>query len=115
MKYYQEILLSKLSNTGWELLLEDNDSDWNVESSWKVRSIREAYGTEIEVLFFLDPMAGIFNKKPSVWCITAYLSLEGSEINTDSIADTVLSKGKIQKNIEDFVNELNDYRSKIHS
>ena len=115
MKYYQEILLSKLSNAGWELFFEDNDSDWRIEAAWKIRSIREVYGIEVEISFRLDPLAGIFNQKPRVWCITAYQSVEGNEQYTDSIADTALSKGKIQQNIEDFVNEINDYRSKIHS
>ena len=37
MKHYKELLLKKLSDSGWVLIEQDNDTDWWLEESWKIK------------------------------------------------------------------------------
>ena len=51
MKYYKELLLKKLTDSGWELEEQNNDTDWWLEEYWKVKSIKDSWGKEIYIMF----------------------------------------------------------------
>lgn len=55
MKYYKELLLKKLADTGWELVAQNDDTDWWLEEFWKVKSIQQNWGEEVYILFLVDP------------------------------------------------------------
>ena len=115
MKHYKEYLLSKLSNSGWELIEEDCGCDWWLESTWRIQSTRESYGLEMSVLFLIDPMCNVLSLKSRVQSIEAHTEVIPGKPLGDSIADAVLMKGKIDKNIDGFMEDVNLYRNSVCS
>ena len=111
MKYYKELLLKKLSDSGWELLGQDSDTDWWLEESWKVRSIQQNWGEEIYILFLVDPQYDGTNKSQAVWAVMAVKEIPNErQIGDEGIIQMDLVKGKFNKKLEAFVHGINEYR-----
>lgn len=115
MKYYKELLLSKLSDTGWEFIEEDDDTDWWLESSWKIRSIRESYGLEIYILFLVDPQYDGINKSSAVWAVGAYQEIPTERPLENGIAIMYMVKGQLSQKLIEFLNSVNVYRHNANS
>ena len=115
MKYYKELLLTKLSQTGWEFIEEDDDTDWWLESSWKIKSIRESYGLEIYILFLVDPQYDGINKSSAVWAVGAYKEIPAERPMGNEITEMDMVKGKFDQKLTEFVDNVNFYRHNANS
>ena len=115
MKYYKELLLKKLSDSGWELFEKDDETDWWVESVWKIRSIKQNYGKVIFVLFLVDPQYDGTNKSSAVWAVGAFEKLPLDRPLEDGISIMDMVKGKFDEKLAQFVTEINRYRDEAHS
>jgi hypothetical protein len=55
MRPFKRQLLGLLSESGWELVSRDDDTNWWVEEHWLVRSVRENWGQELVLSFLVEP------------------------------------------------------------
>ncbi|MFL0805628.1 MAG: hypothetical protein K6L81_18085 [Agarilytica sp.] len=115
MKYYKELLLKKLVDTGWELTQQDDDTDWWLESYWKLTSVKQNYGHEIYVLFLVDPQYDGQNKGSAVWAVGAYEQIPTDRPLEDGVSIMDMVKGKLGDKLSMFVKEINEHRNEIHS
>lgn len=115
MKYYKELLLKKLTDSGWELTEEVDDTDWWLESYWKIKSVRQNYGQELFVLFLVDPQYDGHNKGSAVWAVGAYERKPTDRPLEDGISVISMMKGKFDEKLSEFVNEINVHRNQVHS
>ncbi|MBL4798893.1 MAG: hypothetical protein JKY50_15865 [Oleispira sp.] len=115
MKYYKKLLLTKLSETGWEFIEEDADTDWWLESSWKIKSIKESYGLELYILFLVDPHYDGMNKSSAVWAVGAFQEIPTERPMENGIAVMDMVKGKFDQKLTEFVGDINFYRNNAHS
>ena len=115
MKYYKELLLKKLSDTGWELVEENEDTDWWLESWWRIRSNKQFYGYEIFILFLVDPMYDGNNKSSAVWAVGAHEEIPTRRPINEGVCEMDLVKGKFDEKLTKFVGALNEHRNKNHS
>ena len=115
MNYYKEQLLKKLSNDGWELLEEDDNTDWWLESYWNVKSVKQNYSLAFHVLFLVDPMYVGQNKGSAVWAVGAYKELPSECPLEGSICMMRMMKGKFDEKLGEFVTCVNEYRNETHS
>ncbi len=115
MKYYKELLLKKLIDTGWELTERDDDTDWWLESSWKLTSIKQNYGHHIYVLFLVDPQYDGQNKGSAVWAIGAYGQIPSDRPLDGEISFMHMVKGKFEEKLSLFTGEVNEYRNGFRS
>lgn len=115
MKYYKELLLKKLCDSGWELLEKDDETDWWLESYWKIKSIKNNYGKVIYILFLVDPMYDGNIKSSAVWAVGAFEKLPSSRPLIDGISLMDMVKGKFDQKLTKFVIEINGYRDEVHS
>jgi hypothetical protein len=114
MKHYKELLLGKLASTGWELLALDDDTDWWLEESWKIKSIQQNWGEEIYILFLVDPQYEGRIKSQAVWAVRAVKEVPVDRpLGNECILEMDLQKGKLDHNLEVFVQGINEYRNKI--
>jgi hypothetical protein len=112
MKHYKELLLKKLSNTGWELVEQDDDFDWWLEEAWKIKSIHQSYGLELYILFLVDPQYEGFKKSQAVWAVMAVKEIPNNRpIDNEEIIEMDLQKGKFDQKLENFVSGINKYRN----
>ncbi len=113
MKHYKELLLKKLSDSGWELNEQDDDTDWWLEESWKIKSIQQNWGEEIYILFLVDPQYEGVKKSQAVWAVMAVKELPVNRPLSDvGIIEMDLQKGKFDKKLDEFIKGINTYRNK---
>ena len=113
MKYYKELLLKKLSDDGWELTTQDDETDWWLEEYWIIKSVKQSYGYTLHVLFLVDPMYDGNKKSQAVWAIAAAETLPANRpINDECLVEMDLQKGKFDIKLNTFVEEINEQRSK---
>ena len=114
MKHYKELLLNKLTTSGWELIEQDSDTDWWLEDSWRIKSVKQNWGEELNILFLVDPQFEGNDKSQAVWAIMAIKSIPSERpIGDEGIIQMDLVKGKFEQKLEDFVQGVNEYRNKI--
>jgi hypothetical protein len=111
MKYYKELLLKELTNTGWELAEEDDNTDWWLESYWKIKSVKQNYGQEIFVIFLVDPQYDGHNKSSAVWAVGAFEKIPTERPMEDCISEMCMMKGKFDEKLTEFVRKINEYRN----
>lgn len=115
MKYYKELLLKKLAETGWERTVESDDTDWWLESWWKIRSNKQSYGYELYILFLVDPQYDGNNKSSAVWAVGAQREIPHQRPLNEGICEMDMVKGKFDEKLTKFVSVLNEHRNEIHS
>jgi hypothetical protein len=114
MKHYKELLLQKLSTTGWELIEQDDDTDWWLDETWRIKSIQQGWGEEIYILFLVDPQYEGTKKDTAVWAVMAVNEVPTERpIGNQGIIEMDLVKGKFDQKLEGFVQGINEYRNKI--
>ena len=113
MKHYKELLLKKLSDSGWVLTEQDNDTDWWLEESWKIKSTKESWGKEINILFLVDPQYEGTIKSQAVWAVMAAKEIPNDRPVDDDegITQMDLAKGKFDVRLSSFVKSINEFRS----
>ena len=102
MKHYKELLLRTLVDCGWELLGRDDGSEWRLEESWKIRSVRQHWGQEIFVVFLVDPMYDRLEKHRAIWAIAAFTELPAQRPLHPGIATIDLQKGRFDDKLRTF-------------
>lgn len=113
MKHYKELLLKKLSDTGWELVQQDTDTEWWLEETWKIKSLQDSWGKELNILFLVDPQYDGTNKSQAVWAVMASSKIpKDRPINDEGVTQMDLVKGKFDSKLNEFVDNINAYRSK---
>jgi hypothetical protein len=114
MKHYKELLLKKLIDSGWELIEQDDDTDWWLEESWKIRSVQQNWGEKIYILFLVDPQFEGTKKSQAIWAVMAVKEIpDDRPIGDKGIIEMDLQKGKFDQKLEEFVQGINEYRNKI--
>jgi hypothetical protein len=114
MKYYKELLRQKLLSTGWELIEQDDDTDWWLDEAWRLRSTQQHWGEEVYILFLVDPQYEGQKKSTAVWAIMAANGIPAERpIGNEGITEMNLQKGKFNQKLEDFVSNINEYRNNI--
>ena len=114
MKHYKELLLSKLSVSGWELTEQDDDTDWWLEEIWRIRSVQQNWGAEVCILFLVDPQYEGRKKSQAVWAVMAANEVPAERpIGDEGIVLMDLMKGKFDQKLADFVRGINEYRNNI--
>jgi hypothetical protein len=112
---FRTLLRGRLDRDGWEVAAIDDDTDWWVDQHWEIRSMRQAHGLTIFLNFMVDPMYEGADKSSAVWSITASTCLPtGSTDRKDEVATMVLQKGRLNRNLSEFVCRLNTYRDDRH-
>jgi hypothetical protein len=112
---FRTLLHGRLDKDGWEVAAIDDDTDWWVDQHWEIRSTRQAYGLTLFLNFMVDPMYDGADKSSAVWSITASTCLPaGSKDKKDEITAMVLQKGRLNRNLSEFVRQLNAYRDNRH-
>lgn len=114
MKHYKELLLKKLADSGWELVAQDDDTDWWLEESWQIKSIQQNWGEEIYILFLVDPQYEGAKKSQAVWAVMAVNEVPTERpLGDEEIVQMDLVKGKFDQKLQDFVEGINEYRNTI--
>lgn len=114
MKHYKELLLKKLAGSGWGLVSQDDDTDWWLEESWKIKSIQQNWGEEIYILFLVDPQYEGAIKSQAVWAVMAVNEVPTERpLGDEGIIQMDLMKGKFDQKLQEFVEGINEYRNKI--
>ena len=112
MKHYKELLLKKLSNSGWELVEKSDDTDWWLEEHWKVKSNQQNWGLEIYILFLVDPQYEGTIKSQAIWAIQAVKKIPVQRpIDNEELIEMDLVKGKFDKKLESFIEGINEFRN----
>ena len=114
MKYYKELLLRKLANSGWELVEIDEDTDWWLESVWRIKSIRQNYGLELFISFLVDPQYDGVNKSSAVYSIEAFKEFPHERPLKNGLASLYFLNGKLNRVMEEFLVEINYFRNKVN-
>ena len=115
MKYYKELLLTKLVDSGWELKGKDDDTDWWLESYWTIQSIKQNYGFEIFILFLVDPHYDGMDKETAVWAVGAFDEVPLEYRSDEEICVMDFVKGKLEEKLTKFVGEINEHRNTTNS
>jgi hypothetical protein len=112
---FRTLLRGRLDDDGWKVAAIDNDTDWWVDQHWKIRSTRAANGLTLFLNFMVDPLYEGADKRSAVWSITASTSLPTGRTDTKSeVATLVLQKGRLIRNLGEFICQLNAYRNSRH-
>ncbi len=111
MKYYKELLLKKLCDSGWELIEQDDETDWWLEELWTVKSIKKNWGQELKILFLVDPQYEGRIKSRGVWAVMASEKTPKERPLNPGISQITLSKGNFEQNLNEFVSIINEFRS----
>lgn len=116
MKKYKQQLFKKLSESGWELLSDDKSEHWWLESSWKLKSIKQSFGLEIYILFFVDPHYEGNKKESAVHLVEAHKEMPSNR-NDESytLTETDVLVGNYEEKLIEFMDEINEYRVKSES
>lgn len=113
MKYYKELLLAKLIDTGWELVYQDDDTEWWLEEYWTIKSVHQNWGYEILILFLVDPMYEGNDKSQAVWAVGAATNLPiNRPIYSECFIEMDLQKGKFDVKLSKFVVGINEHRDR---
>jgi hypothetical protein len=97
------------------LSIDGEGISWWAAEIWHVRSIRQAWGLQLVVLFLVDPMEESGRSKPLVWAVSAT-----PEVPTDRLAASrgvallPMSKGHFETKLEEFIDALEAYRNSQH-
>jgi hypothetical protein len=113
MKHYKELLLAELINSGWDLLERDDGTQWWLEESWRIRSIKQRWGFELLVLFLVDPMYEGSEKNPPVWAVSAFEQMPEQRPLDKGIAELPLQKGRFDAKLTTFVAAINAHRNAV--
>jgi hypothetical protein len=114
MKHYKELLLKKLSASGWELIEQDDNTDWWLDEAWRVKSTAQHWGEEIYILFLVDPQYDGTKKDTAVWAVMAVKKVPNQRPTGDQgIVEMDLQKGKLDQKLEAFIQGINAYRNDI--
>ncbi len=114
MKYYKKLLLKKLSSSGWDLIEQDDNTDWWLDEAWRVKSTRQHWGEEIYILFLVDPQYEGTKKDTAVWAVMAEKEVPNERpTGNQGIITMDLQKGKVGQKLEGFVQGINEYRDNI--
>jgi hypothetical protein len=114
MKTYQKDLLAKLTEDGWELILQEDYTDWWSNGYWKIKSVKNNWGLEIYIHFLVDPHYDGPKKETAVWAVAASSVLPADRLEAENgISLMALSKGKFNENLSEFVREINNYRNRV--
>jgi len=106
------LLRGRLDHDGWEIATIDDDTDWWIDQHWEIRSTRQAYGLTLFLNFMVDPMYEGRDKSSAVWEITAstHRPTERGD-TTGQVAEMAMQKGRLARNLNGFIGELNAYRN----
>jgi hypothetical protein len=113
MKHYKELLLANLINAGWELLERDDGTEWWLEESWRIRSIKQHWGFELLVLFLVDPTYEGGEKSSPVWAVSAFEKMPEQRPVDKGIATLPLRNGRFDANLTTFAAAINAYRNAV--
>ena len=114
MKHYKELLLKKLSASGWELIERDDNTDWWLDEAWRVKSSQQHWGEEIYILFLVDPQYEGTKKDTAVWAVMAAKTVPDERpTGNQGIIAMRLQKGRFDQKLEGFVQGINEYRNSI--
>ena len=112
---FRTLLRGRLDDDGWEVAAIDDDTDWWVDQHWKIRSTRAANGLTLFLNFMVDPLYEGADKRSAVWSITASTCLPTGRTDRHSeVATLVLQKGRLIRNLGEFICQLNAYRNSRH-
>lgn len=112
-KHYKEQLLSRLVENGWEQMEVIELDEWWADDCWKLRSIRQAWGTELFLTFLIDPQwdGAHTGERAPVWAILATAALPQAWNTEDRIALLSMSKRKFEPKLAEFVANLSEHRA----
>ena len=109
---FRTLLRDRLDHDGWEVTAIGDDTDWWVDQHWEIRSTRQAYGLTLFLNFMVDPQHERMHKSNAVWSITASTRRPAGRTDTaGEVAAMVLQKGRLARNLNGFIGELNAYRN----
>ena len=112
---FRALLRNRLDQNGWEVATIDDDTDWWVDQHWEVRSTRQANGLTLFLNLMVDRQHEGTHKSNAVWSITASTRLPaGRTDTTGQVAAMAMQKGRLDRNLNVFIGELNDYRNDRH-
>ncbi len=112
MRTYKKLLLKKLTESGWELVTRENECEWWLEESWKIKSIRQNWGFELYILFLVDPMYEGNDKSQAVWAVGAALKIPlNRPVKSECFLAMDLQKGQYDSKLSEFVTGISEYRN----
>lgn len=114
MRRYKEILLEHLSQSGWELVRQEDFTDWWAEEHWYIKSIKQKWGYQLIITFLVDPQYEGNKKSQAVWAVSATASMPGDRVEAEKgVALMGLTKGKYNEKLKEFVREIDLHRNEI--
>jgi hypothetical protein len=115
MKYYKELLLSRLNHSQWELEFIDSGEEWWLEELWTVKSLSRGYGMTVYISFLVDPIYDGPKKSQAIWSVVVSQSkFESRPIaEAEVIAEMSISRGNLMESVVSFVELLNQYRNRV--
>ena len=95
------------------MIEKNDDTDWWLEETWKIKSINQAYGLELYILFLVDPQYDGSNKSQAVWAVSAVEEMPNHRpIDNEEIVQMDMQKGKFDQKLETFVLGINEFRNR---
>jgi hypothetical protein len=108
---YKRRLLSKLVESGWQVVSKDDGPEWWAEEQWTIRSVAENPGLELVVSFLIDQHSETGRRAKRVCGIAARREAELTYPNDQtSVACVHLVRGSFEARISSFVQQVNEYR-----
>ena len=94
------------------MIEQNDDTDWWLEETWKIKSLNQAYGLELYILFLVDPQYDGSNKSQAVWAVSAVDQMPNIRpIEHEEIILIDLQKGKLDQKLEKFILGINEFRN----
>lgn len=113
-KNYRDQIRAALSQTGWEVLEIDHDTDWWVDEHWTISSTTQAYGHTLVVSFLVDPMYEGPNKSAAIWTVLVGKTRPEDRLDTENMfAELDMTTGHFAEKLDEFIRAINQYRDTL--
>ncbi len=111
MGFYKKHLLKKLTDKGWELISQDDNTEWWVEELWTMKSIKQNYGFTVVIGFLVDLQYDGIDKRSAVDSICACLKEPKTYTEARQGLIMYLTRGKFNV-IDQLVNDIDKIRKR---
>lgn len=107
----KEMLLRKLAENGWDVASRETRDEWWAAEQWTLRSNADNWGSELLLIFLVDPQSEDRTKDTAVWAVTATTVAPQFRIDAENqVAQLAVTRKRYDEELRAFVEALVEYR-----